>query len=290
MKNTFPVLNIEQFPSEQDGNFYANDIRNHIDTHHLHISKPHKHDFYLTVIFTQGTGFHEIDFNSYEVKAGSVFLLSPGQTHFWNLSDDIAGFVIIHNRLFFDVNFSNRSIDDFPFFYSFQNDPSLYIEKNDLGKIVQLFREIKDEYESGKAFKSNKISSLTDILYIELSRLYQPKINASEQHSGNQIVQLKRLERLIDEFYLSEKSAAFYADSMSISTRHLNRIIQNLLGKTTTDLILERVLLEAQRLLSGSNMTIAELTDFLGYEDQSYFSRIFKNRLGLTPTEFAKKY
>ncbi|MCH7415059.1 AraC family transcriptional regulator [Belliella sp. R4-6] len=290
MKSVFPILNIDQFPAERNGEFYANDIRSHIDLHHHHISKPHKHDFYLTVIFTEGSGFHEIDFNSYKVTAGSVFLLKPGQTHFWDLSDDISGYVILHSKLFFDLNYSKRSIDNFPFFYSVQNDPSIYLDLENMEEVVQIFRAIKHEYDSDKIFKHQKIGSLTDLLYIALSRVYQSKISVSGHHSGIQLEQLRKLESLIDQYYLSEKSAAFYAERMNISSRHLNRIIQNLLGKTTTDLILERVMLEAQRLLSASKMTVSELSGFLGYEDQSYFSRLFKNRLGISPTEFSKRY
>lgn len=290
MKDIFPVLNIEQFPSDQNGNFYVNDIRKHIDLHHHHIHKPHKHDFYLTVIFTNGSGFHEVDFNSYEVKPGIVFLLRPGQTHHWNLSDDIKGYMIIHNKEFFDINFTKRSLDDFPFFYLFQNDPSLVIDRKFMEKIVGLFQEIMDEYNLKQDYKYDKIRSLTDLLYIELSRLYKSNISVSDQFSTNQLSKLKVLESLINEAYLTEKSASYYAERMNISPRHLNRIVQNLLGKTTSDLIIERVMLEAQRLLSGSNITIAELSEFLGYDDQSYFSRVFKNRLGITPSEFCKKY
>jgi len=198
--------------------------------------------------------------------------------------------VIIHSKQFFDIHYSNRSIDDFPFFYSVQNDPSLFVHHNNMNKIEVLFQEILEEYNSVKDLKLEKIRSLTDILYIELSRLYDSKITYSKHQSGNYISQLKRLEDLIDASYLREKSAAYYADKMNISTKHLNRIVQNLVGKTTSDLITERIMLEAQRLLSGTNITIAELTDFLGYEDQSYFSRLFKKRLGVTPSEFSKKY
>jgi AraC family transcriptional regulator, transcriptional activator of pobA len=76
---------------------------------------------------------------------------------------------------------------------------------------------------------------------------------------------------------------------MHVSTKHFNRITQSVLEKTTTDLITERILLEAQRMLSHSKTTVAEVADYLGYEDHSYFSRLFKKNLHMTPSKFAER-
>src|SRR4051812_926638 len=88
----------------QDGNddgFYVNTLSNHLKTSHLHISKPHKHDFYVFVVFTAGYGTHDIDFRRYPVSPGSVFLMAPGQIHSWALSEDVEGFVFFHTADFY---------------------------------------------------------------------------------------------------------------------------------------------------------------------------------------------
>jgi AraC family transcriptional activator of pobA len=287
----FPVLNIEQFPADSVKNFYANDFTRHIELHHKAITKPHKHDFYLTVLFTQGTGVHEVDFNSYQIKKGGVFMLSPGQTHHWNFSSDTKGYVIFHTRDFYDLPFSKKSLDNFPFFYSLQNSSCLYLETEQLEPIEKLFQHILQEHHSDDLLKSRKIHSLTDILYIELTRAYVK----NGQGSLNNVPDLyldktRRLEQLVDKNYLTEKSASAYAEMMHMSTRHLNRITQLVLKKTTTDLIIERILLEAQRMLVQSNVSVSEVADYLGYDDYSYFSRVFKKNLGVSPSEFAEKY
>ena len=63
-----------------------------------------------------------------------------------------------------------------------------------------------------------------------------------------------------------------------------------LIGKSTSDLIIERVLLEAKRLLIHSENNFAEIALLLGYEDYSYFSRLFKNKCGESPSNFRKRY
>ena len=81
-----PVLNIKQFQSSKEVHqVYVNSFANHIKINKQLISTPHSHNFYLCVIFTKGSGVHEIDFKSYAISPGKVFFLKPGQTHFWKL-------------------------------------------------------------------------------------------------------------------------------------------------------------------------------------------------------------
>lgn len=290
MMKILPVLNIGQFQEDDKKSFYANDFPTHIETHHKHITKPHKHDFYLTLLFTQGSGVHEVDFQSYEIKPGSVFMLNPGQTHDWEFSPDTKGYVIFHTKGFYDLTFSNRSIDSFPFFYSLQNSPCLYLESVQLTSIEQLFQVILQEHRSDQVLKHQKLTALMDMLYIELTRAYIDKKPSSLNTPGMYLDRLKQLEQLIDQNFMHYKSASDYAEMMHMSTKHLNRITQSVLAKTTTDLITERILLEAQRMLSHSKTTVAEVADYLGYEDHSYFSRLFKKKLYVSPSEFAERY
>src|ERR1700741_4514334 len=119
MKNkSLPVYNIEDFIFSQDEkNFYSSTIKNHLKKHDF-IHLPHKHDFFLTLLFTRGRGVHEIDFIKHEVKPGSIFMMAPGQVHDWNLSDDTEGYVFFHTRDFYDLNYSDKKVRNFPFFCS----------------------------------------------------------------------------------------------------------------------------------------------------------------------------
>ena len=74
---------------------------------------------------------------------------------------------------------------------------------------------------------------------------------------------------------------------MFISEKHLNRICKECLNKTTSDLIMDRIMLEAKRMLVHSTKSVPEIAEQLGYLDSSYFSRLFKKKCGKTPIEFA---
>src|SRR3989344_4252170 len=90
----------------------------HLQRHHTRITHPHKHNFYLVVLITKGSGFHEIDFERYEVKPGSVFFMQPGQTHYLEFSPDVEGVIFFHSMAYYQWQFPNSQLSDFPFYFS----------------------------------------------------------------------------------------------------------------------------------------------------------------------------
>ena len=76
----------------------------------------------------------------------------------------------------------------------------------------------------------------------------------------------------------------------NITTKHLNRVTMESIGKSPSELIQERLLLEAKRLLVHSENSLVNISDFLGFKDYAHFSKVFKVKTGATPTDFRKKY
>lgn len=285
------VLSLEHFVAQNKiEGFYANTIENHIVIAHRNIHKPHKHSFYLTVLFTHGSGLHEIDFETYVVKSGSLFFLNPGQMHHWQLSDDIQGFIFFHSQSFYDLYFSTGKINNYPFFQSIQNSSALYLKEETLPYFVGLFSQIQNEMNSINVFKSEKIIALTELIYIESTRLYVGDEDKEIVRLHPYSNKFQQFERLVEKYYKTEKAASKYADWLCVSPKHLNRIAQGMVGKTTTDVILERVFLEAKRELISQKRSFNEIATDLGYDDYTYFSRLFKKKCGETPSEFLKKY
>jgi AraC family transcriptional regulator, transcriptional activator of pobA len=287
----FPVLSIHQFDENgAEHELYVNTFAGHLRKHHADISLPHKHDFYLSVLFTRGTGMHEIDFRRYEVSPGAVFFLQPGQTHYWELSDDIEGIVFFHSAAFYGLHFPHGQLAEFPFFFSRQNEPYLKVAAEQLPDITDLYREMLAEFRSRLAFRYRKIASLMNCVYIDLSRIYEQthpgRLGAVQRYAPT----FSAFETLIEAHYRQEKSAGFYADRLNIGQKHLNRISRENSGKTSTEVILERVMLEAKRLLSAGGRNLNEIARELGYEEYAYFSRLFRRYCGESPRTFLKRY
>ncbi|MBA3682147.1 MAG: helix-turn-helix domain-containing protein [Bacteroidetes bacterium] len=284
-KKTLPVYNIKDFKDPEHGtDFYANSMKRHLRDHHI-ILTPHKHDFFLTVLFTKGSGTHEIDFTNYKVEPGAIFMLRPGQTHNWKLSKETDGFVFFHTKDFYDSRSVTEKTQDFPFFSSIHNPPLLLLKNKRKEKIEDLFSEIKKEYEENNLLKFQKLYSLVALTYIELTRSYQPQ---KQIKSEIYLLKLRQLEDLIDKNYKNIKAPHHYAKMMAMTEKHLNRICNTCLNKTTTELISNRVILEAKRLLTHSKVPINQVAEELGYLDNSYFSRFFKKQTGQSPLDFMR--
>ncbi|SKB30019.1 AraC-type DNA-binding protein [Salegentibacter holothuriorum] len=286
-----PVLKIDQFQEEIPLNdFYANTFSNHIKLNKTLISRPHKHNFYLCVLFTEGSGIHEIDFNSYTINPGKVFFLRPGQTHFWKFDSKPEGFIFFHTQEFYELKFIEHKLNEFPYYYSFQNPPVLKLSTKKSSILKKKFQEIYSEYLKKRAFRELKIVSLVNTVYIDLLRRYTANIQQENRYSSNYLSILEKADILINEKFHEEKLPNFYARQLNITTKHLNRVIKETLNKTTSELISERVILEAKRLIVHSDENLANIASRLEFSDYSYFSKIFKSKTGLSPINFRKKY
>ncbi|WP_150452358.1 helix-turn-helix domain-containing protein [Arenibacter lacus] len=286
-----PVLGIDQFEQNVSlHDIYSNTIEDHLRRNEKHFNKPHKHNFFLCVLFTEGTGTHEIDFESYPIEKGSVFFLRPGQSHFWQFTSIPKGYIFFHSREFYEVQLTDIKLFQLPFYGSPNNVPLIKLNASNLHKLVSRFREINDEYSSDQLMKRLKLVSLIQLLYIDLTRLYLEDDQLKFQESVRYLVIVGELESLVEQYYLSQKSASFYAEKLHISTKHLNRVLKAVLNKTTTQLITERIILEAKRLLVHSNDSLNVISEVLGYREYAHFSKVFKNYTAITPIDFRKSY
>jgi len=286
-----PVLNINQFEESAPLNdVYINSFSNHIQRNKDLINKPHSHNFYLCVLFTEGKGTHEIDFNSYSINPGKVFFLKPGQTHFWKFETQPQGFIFFHSQEFYELKFLEHKLHSFPFFYSSQNPPVLELAPKKLYELNLKFQEAYTEYLQNNLLRELKIVNSINNIYIELTRIYTVDINLEKLNSQNYSNILEALENLINAHFYSQKFPKFYADKLNITTKHLNRVVNKTLNKTTSQLISERIILEAKRLIVHSQDNLANIANTLEFSDYSYFSKFFKSKTGMTPLDFRKKY
>jgi len=286
----FPVYDIATFQhGGHDQDFYANDFRSHLQQNEHLVQLPHKHNFFMTVLFTVGTGSHEIEFNNYDIKPGSLFMLSPGQVHSWELPDNIDGYIFFHTKEFYNLNFTYEKVENYPFFSSLRNTPLITLNKSAFKKIEPMFKEMIREYRNNELMKFKKICSQVNILYIELSREYLPQKMIDEQNQSY-LARVRQLEDLINKNFVDIKSPGKYAGLMYVSEKHLNRMVKVSLNKTTSDLITERIILEAKRMLVFSKKSISEIIVELGYTDSAYFFRFFKKNTKVTPTIFLRQF
>ena len=279
----YPIYPIQRFNCNSvNSDLYINTFKKHLINHSF-IEEPHRHNSYVLVFFTEGSGTHEIDFDKFIIQPGSVFFMQPGQIHHWELSEDVDGFVIFYSQEMYNLYFGQKSIDQYSFYSSVNNTPEIVFDNAETTSILLYFESMIEEIEGNQMMKQDKIMNLLDIIHIEIARKYSEK-HLHEVHSYN--VKIKNFEVLLEKNFKTDKTPSFYASQLHITLKHLNRICNEILKKTTTEVITDRIILEAKRMLMDKNFTVNEIATELGYDDYSYFARLFKKSTAMTPTDF----
>ncbi|MBN8789814.1 MAG: helix-turn-helix domain-containing protein, partial [Terrimonas sp.] len=152
--------------------------------------------------------------------------------------------------------------------------------------------QIKDELENEETFgKEMILGNYLKSFLIQIQRRKNQFEHAADPLSpifDEKRMQLMKFINLIDENYKKGYSVAEYARLLYISSRSLSDLTQQQLNKTPSQMIQERIILEAQRLLLYSSFNINQVGYRLGFDDASYFVKYFKKYTGVSPSEFKK--
>ena len=151
---------------------------------------------------------------------------------------------------------------------------------NETDWTVGICRLLHEEVSMEKPNRKISLGLLQALVYktLELS-------NTGKVLPRNQQIAIK-FKQLANTNFREEKSVAFYADELAISTNYLNRCIQALFHRSAKEMITEIAILHSQLLMWETSKDIAEICYELNFEDPSYFSRIFKKVTGKTPTQY----
>ncbi len=260
-------------------------LRDFVDTH-PDIQFPHRHDFYQIVLFTRGGGRHSIDFQQFEVLKHQVYYMAPGQIHTWDFEGGTDGYLVNFNESFFtSICHNPHFVRDFPLFSSISGVPVNVLDMSCCAEVEQTFAQMLEEFEKKEGdFKMDILRGMLTILLVRLSRVvpYTFREGVSKQN----LVLIRQFEKLIEQHFREKRLPKEYAELMFVTPNHLNALTNNMLGKSAGDLIRERVLLEAKRLLTNSDLMINQIAESLSFEDNAYFTRFFKKYLGTTPEGF----
>lgn len=252
-------------------------------------SHPHRHNYFEVLFFNADGGSHEIDFQSYPIEKHSIHFVSPGQVHLLRRDPKVTGYVLSFTDDFFlDRASSSMFIDTLPFFINPSTVPIVRITDEESRKdIIDIIPRIQKEYASVNPDKIQVIASWMSLFLISCRRLYLNQVH-SEEKIPLKNETTRKFKKLVEENFAENKSVSEYASLLNITPGHLNDTIQKELGKTASDLIHERIILEAKRLLYHSEKTIKEIAAALNYDDPSYFTKFFKSNTDLTPDQFRK--
>ncbi|WP_276368772.1 AraC family transcriptional regulator [Chryseolinea sp. H1M3-3] len=247
----------------------------------------HKHTFYEILWTEAGISKQIIDYKEYTVRPNSLFFISPNQVHHFEEWKPLTGGTILFTEDFFLSNQNNKEkLFELSFLDNFYANPCIHLNKKN-------FKEIKDTIDQILLEQKRKDRSKTiiqSLLHILMVRV-QRSVDSREERTipKKSIVLFKEFKRLLDIHFTENNTASFFADKLHITTHHLNLITKEVTGRTASEIIRARSILEAKRLLTFTDLTVSEIAFELNYTDSSYLAKIFKAETSQSPLVFKNK-
>lgn len=252
------------------------------------IEEAHRHTYYEILVFVEGVGSQMIDFETHTVQTASVYFISPGQVHALSRVKDAEGYVINFTKEFMLLNGGNLAVlNSFPSFGQF-NKPVPEIPAPDFQDILCIVKQMVSDRLGNSPVKESLLTAYINLLLIKCrSILTNLPGYARSDDPGQQMAQ--RFSSLLEESFITSHNLKFYADKLNLSPNYLSATLKKITGKTAGDLIQQRLLLEAKRMLLHSAITIKEIAYQLNFNDPPYFTRFFKNNTGYSPEMFRQE-
>ncbi len=253
------------------------------------IEKPHSHDFYSLVLVTGGSGKIEITNEEYAVHPGTLILIAPDQAHSFEGLKNTEAMVFFFCQDFYVEEFSfTRLLNVFSYTAKIDRErcmPVLKLSEKEFRTFSYTMKSLKHEYESYTSSNNSTtiIRSLLNILLLKLSDLYEKKADIS---SASDSILFHSLVHMIDTNFIRQHHLGFYSSELNISERQLNEICNKYFGCGLKSILQNRLMQEARKLLLSTQYSVSEIAYRLNFEDNSYFTKVFKSKTGLTPSKF----
>jgi AraC family transcriptional activator of pobA len=287
MIQNIPVYDICSLSDIRQDDLLVSRFAPYLDSHKK-LFFPHKHSFYHLVLFTEGSGSHTIDFESFIVKPGQIYFMIPGQVHSWHFEGFTDGYIINFSEAFIQSFILQPGyLHNFSFFGGSLQDAVIDLPKESFEIVRLILENILTEMIKPAAAGSDMVRLLMLQLFIHVNRLNANPDNGIKP-TYNQTL-LKNYQNLIEQHYADIKLPKDYAELLYITPNHLNAVCKDLVGLSAGELIRNRTLLEAKRMLVNPGFSISEIALKLNFSDNSYFTKFFKKAEGINPEEFRKQ-
>lgn len=239
----------------------------------------HFHNFEELIIVNEGSLTHFVDFRAEVLHAPFACYISTGKMHRIMPEKDLRGWVVNYKSEFIP----DSSLSFYSNFFTFTNVPLTP------GKCIERFTglcSIIDAEYRQEMIDHTTIMHLVEGLISMVDAEHKRTMPVSKDVKYSQITAFNNFLKILEDNFRRDAGVSFYADKMNMSERNLNIICKNNFQKSVSEIIETRKLIEAKRMLMYGDKSVSEIGFELGYNEKSYFTRVFHSRLGVTPTSF----
>lgn len=243
-----------------------------------------KRDFYKVLYVKKGS-FVRMDFRDYHVDQDSIFILSTGQ--YFDIGSESEGILLFFHPNFYCIALHDDELgcDGILFDNVFEN-TIIKLENEASAYFVYLLEDIRKELERKDYWTDEMARTYLKQLIIAASRHWF-RANPEKDAMGTSGSEFSRkFSQMVERHFSEYHSVSDYAAMLYVTPKTLNRRIVEQKKKNPNEIIKDRIILEAKRLLLYTDLSIKEIASQLGYDDVSYFTRFIKIRIGITPQSF----
>lgn len=244
----------------------------------------YKNKFYSLLLFENADGSIIIDDREFELKSQTFFFINYNQVYYFKDHESNEGEVILFTKSFYNhVYTGNKMIKSDTALHNVS--PFISLKPENLSDLKQTFKELRTEYQSHRQSRREILCLLLKVFVLKYIR------NSSKKDLINRSVDHKK--KVVDDFndlvnlhYKELKTTSKYAEKLNINASYLNTLVKEILDITAGQVIKNRIILEAERLLLHTSLSIIEISYELGFNDNSHFGKYFKSVKGISPNNF----
>lgn len=246
----------------------------------------HRDDHYIFMVHQEGTSTYMVDFQEYELQGLGLNIILPGQVHEILGVNEMKGWHVAVEAHALDQA-TVSMLQEIP-------DQTRWLPLNpgEELSILACLEMMKErlEYKQEQPFNKSILHGLVRAFVGMMAEIYAGRCHhASQKESRSQQV-TAQFKTLINQQFKEEKSPAAYATQLHLSPSYLHELVRDATGLSPTHWIQQEVMMEARRLLYYSDLSIKEVGYELGYEDPTYFSRLFRQTVGVSPARFRQHF
>lgn len=224
----------------------------------------------------QGT----IDGREFKAAGPAMLLLAPGSVHGFTYTRDAIGHQVTIPTATLQGMLGGSALVDSQLAQSF------VIEKPaDAAEVAGLLRQLAREFSDVRAGRVHSLHALATLVAVRFVRERGVQFERA-QHPGARDALVRRFGTLIEQHHVTERTLAFYAEALGVTPDHLSRTCRKVARKSALQMLQDRLMLEARRLLAYTAMPVVQVAEQLGFADTAYFSRVFRREVGHTPSEY----
>jgi len=249
------------------------------------VREPHRHDYHELIWVRAGVGRHLLDGRPVPVRPGSVTLIGRGQVHAFQRARELSGAVV---RFGDELLFGDPAARVAPtWLLAGRGGRTVAVPPHEGERLEAVIGALALEVDQPPDRQSAEIQRhLLSTVLLLVERWYDAARTERRAADDAEVELHRRFAGLLERDFARHHEAAHYADALGVPPAALSRTLAHVTGQGTKELVTERVMLEAARLLRFTELTIGEIAHRVGFRDQLYFSRAFKRHTGEPPMAY----